>query len=135
VETYLIVHKRHVKKPIRPKRQSLRQIVLERLKLSNPAKVDNWREEEVEHQMRRKRSKTENNIDAKSGVPLDRTRWSLEDSTILISNHQQALPSIRITIDDAETTKSDNYPASEKVMLLSLFAVKRFLYVSTFWTE
>ena len=59
--------------------------------------------------MKRKRCNTENNIIDASPGPVARARLSLgEDSTFVISNHRQLLPSIRINVDDVETTNSEN---------------------------
>jgi hypothetical protein len=124
VETYLIVKKGHVKKASKPKRQSLRQAVLERLEFSNASKLGISIEEEG-HQIKRKRSKTENNVHDTSPVSVARARLSLAEDSSLISNHGQPLPYISISIDDVETTKSKNSLVSEKVCLFLI--VNRFL--------
>ena len=110
METYLIAQKgHHVPKSTKPKRQSLRQVVLQRLEFSISSKLGIWREEGDVQPMKRKRCNTENNIINASPGPVARARLSLgEDSTFVISNHRQLLPSIRINVDDVETTNSEN---------------------------
>jgi hypothetical protein len=83
--------------------------VLQRLEFPNSSKLGIWREEgEVQQPMKRKRCNTENNIIDASPGPVARARLSLGEDSSFISNHRQLLPSIRITIDDVETTNSEN---------------------------
>ena len=58
--------------------------------------------------MKRKRCNTENNIIDASPGPVARASLSLGEDSSFISNHRQLLPSIRITVDDVETTNSEN---------------------------
>jgi hypothetical protein len=109
VETYLIAQKgHHLPKSTKPKRQSLRQVVLQRLEFSNSSKLGSWREEGDVQPMKRKRCNTENNSTDASPGPVARARLSLGEDSSFISNNRQLLPSIRITVDDVETTNSEN---------------------------
>ncbi len=124
VETYLIVDKQHVKQRMKPKRQSLRQLVLER-RSNNSSKFDIRRGEEEELTMIR--NQTENSL-----VPLASKRLSsVEDSIVLDSS--RPLPSFRITtIDDVKYTKSDKVCAYSFLSLLICFSNEICL---NFWTD
>lgn len=100
METYLIVDKQHVKQRLKPKRQSLRQLVLER-RSNTSAKFDIQRGKEEELDTIIRNQTAEN-----SQVPVASKRLSgSEDSIILDSN--RPLSSFRITIDDVKDTTSD----------------------------
>lgn len=101
METYLIVDKQHVKQRLKPKRQSLRQLVLER-RSNTSAKFDVFQRGKEDETLTIIRNQTAEN----SQVPVASKRLSgSEDSIILDSN--RPLSSFRITIDDVKDTTSD----------------------------
>jgi hypothetical protein len=107
VETYLIVDKQHVKQRLKPRRQSLRQLVLER-RSNISTKFDTQRGKEEETLTIIRNQTAENSL-----VPVASKRLSVEEDSIILDSNRP-LPSFRITIDDVNNTKSD------KVWIVSL---------------
>lgn len=107
METYLIVDKQHVKQRLKPRRQSLRQLVLER-RSNISTKFDTQRGKEEETLTITKNQTAENSL-----VPVVSKRLSVEEDSIILDSNRP-LPSFRITNDDVNNTKSD------KVCIVSL---------------
>ncbi|XP_046634462.1 adenylate cyclase type 8-like [Daphnia pulicaria] len=101
VETYLIVDKQHVKQRLKPRRQSLRQLVLERRSNTSYSKFDIQRGKEEELNTIIRNQTAENSL-----VPVAHKRLSIEEDSIILDSNRP-LPSFRITIDDVNNTQSD----------------------------
>jgi hypothetical protein len=101
VETYLIVDKQHVKQRLKPRRQSLRQLVLERRSNTSYSKFDIQRGKEEELNTIIRNQTAENSL-----IPVASKRLSVEEDSIILDSNRP-LPSFRITIDDVNNTQSD----------------------------